>query len=211
MLVRGRRVDLIATVFALTLRTKWGGGIRLFQNSKCRFLESFPEAAISRFARTLGTLLGSGVPVLQGLTIVRETTGNVVVGNVVSLIHANVKEGERLTTPIGASTVFPPMVAGMVDVGEQTGALPDLLMKIADNYDDQVDNAVNSMTSLLEPIMIMILGVIVGGLVIAMFLPIIGVAGGLPTKMGTGRICSEVTRLAQPRTASNTPSPESSR
>src|SRR5437879_1837574 len=114
----------------------------------------FRKAAISRFARTLGTLIGSGVPILQALTIVKETAGNVVVGNIVSSVHENVKEGEPMAPTLKASRVFPAMVAGMVDVGEQTGALPEMLMKIADNYDEEVDNGANALTSLLEPIMI---------------------------------------------------------
>ncbi len=180
----------LAMLFAVAIRTKWG-----HWNFDCFKLKMpvlgvvFRKVAISRFTRTLGTLLGNGVPVLQALTIVRETTGNVVVGNVVASIHDNVKEGERIATPIRSSTIFPPMVAGMVDVGEQTGALPDMLLKIADNYDDQVDNAVTSMTSLLEPIMIVILGVIVGGIVIAMFMPIIGIAmDGIEPRDGDDRM-----------------------
>ena len=145
----------------------------------------FRKLAISRFARTLGTLLCNGVPILQALNIVKETTGNVVVSRVISNVHDSVKEGETIALPLKASGVFPAMVAGMVDIGEQTGALPDMLMKVADNYDDQVDNAVTSMTSLLEPIMLVFLAVVVGGIVIAMFLPIMklidqgfGTAGG---------------------------------
>jgi type IV pilus assembly protein PilC len=102
----------------------------------------FSKVAISRFARTLGTLVSSGVPILQALTIVKETSGNVVVGEAVSAVHESVKEGETITAPLEASNVFPPMVISMVDVGEQTGALPEMLMKIADNYDEEVDNAV---------------------------------------------------------------------
>jgi type IV pilus assembly protein PilC len=131
------------------------------------------KVAISRFTRTLGTLVSSGVPILQALTIVRETSGNVIVGNAVLAIHESVKEGETITAPLEAAGVFPPMVVSMVDVGEQTGALPEMLMKIADNYDEEVDNAVAAMTSLLEPIMIIFLAVIVGSIVIAMFLPLI--------------------------------------
>jgi type IV pilus assembly protein PilC len=138
----------------------------------------FRKSAISRFARTLGTLLSSGVPVLQALHIVRDTAGNVVVAKLVSAIHDGVKEGETITGPLRASHVFPPMVVGMVDIGEQTGALPDMLMKIADGCDDEVDNAVGAMTSLLEPIMIVFLAVVVGSIVIAMFLPIIGIING---------------------------------
>ena len=120
------------------------------------------KVAISRFCRTLGTL-----------NIVRETAGNVIVANAVQMVHESVKEGETITAPLEKSGVFPPMVISMVDVGEQTGALPEMLLKIADNYDDEVDNAVAAMTSLLEPIMIVVLAVIVGSIVIALFLPLI--------------------------------------
>jgi type IV pilus assembly protein PilC len=137
------------------------------------------KVAISRFTRTLGTLVSSGVPILQALTIVKETSGNVVVGNAVAAVHESVKEGETITAPLEASKVFPPMVISMVDVGEQTGALPEMLMKIADNYDEEVDNAVAAMTSLLEPIMIVFLAVIVGSIVIALFLPLIALMDGL--------------------------------
>lgn len=133
----------------------------------------FSKIAIARFARTLGTLVSSGVPILQALTIVKETSGNVIVANAISMIHESVKEGETITQPLEESAVFPPIVVSMVDVGEQTGALPEMLMKIADNYDEEVDNAVAAMTSLLEPIMIVVLAVIVGSIVIAMFLPLI--------------------------------------
>ncbi len=131
------------------------------------------KVAIARFTRTLGTLVSSGVPILQALTIVKETAGNVVIGNAVAQIHESVKEGETITAPLEACKVFPPMVVSMVDVGEQTGALPEMLMKIADNYDEEVDNAVTAMTSLLEPVMIVFLAVIVGSIVIALFLPLI--------------------------------------
>jgi type IV pilus assembly protein PilC len=131
------------------------------------------KVAISRFTRTLGTLVSSGVPILQSLTIVRETSGNMVVSRAVSAVHESVKEGETITVPLEQSKVFPPMVISMIDVGEQTGALPEMLMRIADNYDEEVDNAVAAMTSLLEPIMIVFLAVIVGSIVIALFLPLI--------------------------------------
>jgi type IV pilus assembly protein PilC len=131
------------------------------------------KVAISRFTRTLGTLISSGVPILQALTIVRETAGNVIIANAVNAVHESVKEGETITAPLESCGVFPPMVISMVDVGEQTGALPEMLLKIADNYDEEVDNAVAAMTSLLEPIMIVFLAVVVGSIVIAMFLPLI--------------------------------------
>jgi type IV pilus assembly protein PilC len=139
----------------------------------------FRQAAISRFARTLGTLLANGVPVLQALSIVRETAGNVIVGRVVGTIHTSVKEGESLTAPLRAAKIFPPIITGMVDVGEQTGALPEMLLKIADNCDEEVDNAVSAMTSLLEPLLLVFLGVVVGCIVIALFLPIICIAPGM--------------------------------
>lgn len=131
------------------------------------------KVAIARFTRTLGTMVSSGVPILQALTIVRETAGNMVVAKAVTSVYDSVKEGETITAPLEKSGVFPPMVVSMVDVGEQTGALPEMLLKIADNYDEEVDNAVTAMTSLLEPIMIVFLAVIVGSIVIALFLPLI--------------------------------------
>ncbi len=141
----------------------------------------FRKASISRFARTLGTLLGNGVPVLQALKIVGDASGNLVVARLVSRLHEAVKQGDPIASTLKASTVFPVMVAGLVDVGEQTGALPEMLLKVADIYDDEVDNAASALTSLLEPIMILFLAVIVGGLVIAMFLPLIHLYGsGIP-------------------------------
>ena len=137
------------------------------------------KVGIARFSRTLGTLIASGVPILQALNIVRETSGNAVIAKAVSQVHDSVKEGERIVQPLEASGVFPPMVISMVDVGEETGALPDMLMKVADVYDDEVDNAVGAITSLLEPIMIVFLAVIVGTIVIAMFMPLIAVIGKL--------------------------------
>ena len=115
-----------------------------------------------------------------------------IVAEAVSAVHESVKEGETITAPLEASGVFPPMVISMVDVGEQTGALPEMLMKIADNFDEEVDNAVAAMTSLLEPIMIVFLAVIVGSIVIALFLPLIvlmesvGDVGGGEDKGGKG-------------------------
>jgi type IV pilus assembly protein PilC len=134
----------------------------------------------------LGTLVSSGVPILQALTIVKETSGNVIIAEAVAAVHESVKEGETITAPLEAAGVFPPMVISMVDVGEQTGALPEMLMKIADNYDDEVDNAVAAMTSLLEPIMIVFLAVIVGSIVIALFLPLISLIDQLSSEGEAG-------------------------
>jgi len=132
-------------------------------------------------------LISSGVPILQALTIVKETSGNVIVGDAVSAVHESVKEGETITAPLEAANVFPPMVISMVDVGEQTGALPEMLIKIADTYDDEVDNAVAAMTSLLEPIMIVFLAVVVGSIVIALFLPLITLIDKLGSEGAGGK------------------------
>jgi len=130
------------------------------------------KVAVARFTRTLGTLVQSGVPILDGLRITARTAGNKVVEKAVLQCRAAVTEGKTLAEPLRVSGVFPPMVTQMISVGEQTGALDAMLSKIADFYDDEVDTAVATLTSLLEPIMIVFLGVIVGGLVVAMYLPI---------------------------------------
>ncbi len=180
-------VAIFVVFFMLFVRTKFGRHV--FDKFKLKMPVIGPvvsKVAISRFTRTLGTLVSSGVPILQALTIVKETAGNVVIANAVGAVHESVKEGETITAPLEASGVFPPMVISMVDVGEQTGALPEMLLKIADNYDDEVDNAVAAMTSLLEPIMIVFLAVIVGSIVIAMFLPLIDLMTKLGDSPGSG-------------------------
>ncbi|MBI5394055.1 MAG: type II secretion system F family protein [Verrucomicrobia bacterium] len=130
---------------------------------------------ISRFTRTLGTLISSGVPILQALMIVKDTTANAVIANALQSVHDSVKEGESVVRPLEASKVCPPMVVSMVDVGEETGALPEMLMKVADNYDDEVDNAVAGLTSLLEPLLIVFLALVVGTIVIALFMPLVSI------------------------------------
>ena len=137
------------------------------------------KTAISRFSRTLGTLVTSGVPILQALNITRETAGNMVIARAISQVHDSVKEGESIVQPLEASGVFPPMVISMVDVGEETGQLPEMLLKIADVYDDEVDNAVAGLTAALEPLMIVFLAVIVGTIVLALFMPLIAIIQGL--------------------------------
>jgi type IV pilus assembly protein PilC len=137
------------------------------------------KTAISRFARTLGTLMNSGVPVLQALSIVRETVGNNAVAKAVTIVHDAVKEGENMAPPIEQTKLFPPMVVSMVEVGEETGALPDMLMKVADSYDEDVDNTVAGLTSIIEPILIIGLAGIVGTIVIALFMPLVSIIGKL--------------------------------
>jgi type IV pilus assembly protein PilC len=173
-------IAAFVTLFILFLKTKFGR--RVFDKFKLKMPALGPvisKLAIARFTRTLGTLVSSGVPILQALTIVKETSGNVIVANAISAVHESVKEGETITAPLENSGVFPPMVISMVDVGEQTGALPEMLLKIADTYDDEVDNAVAAMTSLLEPIMLVCLGGIVGSIVIAMAMPLIRLMEGV--------------------------------
>jgi len=137
------------------------------------------KTAIGNFARTLGTLLTGGVPILQALNIVRDVTDNAVLSKAVEQVHDSVKEGETIVVPLEASGVFPSMVVSMIQVGEETGALPEMLMKIAETYDDEVDTAVEALTSVIEPIMIIFLAVIVGTIVIAMFLPLVAIIGNL--------------------------------
>lgn len=180
---------VVAFFIALKLLISTKKGRRVFDKFKLIMPALGPvisKVAISRFTRTLGTLVSSGVPILQALTIVRETSGNMVVADAVTAVHESVKEGETITAPLEASKVFPPMVISMVDVGEQTGALPEMLMKIADNFDEEVDNAVAAMTSLLEPIMIVFLAIIVGSIVIALFLPLIKLMDSLGSDGGGG-------------------------
>ncbi len=131
------------------------------------------RSAVSKFTRTLGTLLSSGVPILQSLVITRDTTGNRVLSEAIQRVHDSVKEGESMTEPLSQCKVFPPMVVSMVEVGEETGALADMLTRIANTYDDEVDNAVAGMTAAIEPALIIVLAVVVGTIVIAMFLPMI--------------------------------------
>ena len=131
------------------------------------------KAIIARFTRTLGTMLENGVPVLQALAITRESTGNTVFSRAIQHTHDQVKDGETLTAPLQASGIFPATVIGMIDVGEQTGALPGMLLKVAETYDDDVDNSIASALSLLEPALILFLALVVGSIVIALFLPLI--------------------------------------
>ncbi len=137
------------------------------------------KTAISRFSRTLGTLMSSGVPVLHSLIIVRDTAGNELVVRAVQRVHDAVKEGEGIAAPLAAAGIFPQMVISMIEVGEETGKMPEMLEKIADTYEEEVDNAVDALTSMIEPLMIMFLAVIVGTIVIAMFAPLVKIMESL--------------------------------
>jgi type IV pilus assembly protein PilC len=139
----------------------------------------FLKSSISRFTRTLGTLLASGVPILQALLITRDTSGNVHVADALNIVHDRVKEGDNVARPLDSTKVFPTMVTSMIEVGEETGALPDMLNRVADIYDEEVDNSVAGLTSIIEPIMIVFMAVVVGTIVIALFLPIVKIIQSL--------------------------------
>lgn len=130
------------------------------------------KSSVSRFTRTLGTLIGSGVSILEGLEITAKTAGNRVISDAIMESRASIAGGETIAAPLQKSQVFPPMVISMIAVGEQTGGLDEMLSKIADFYDEEVDAAVSNLLSLMEPVMIVFLGVVVGGMVVAMYLPI---------------------------------------
>jgi type IV pilus assembly protein PilC len=139
----------------------------------------FQKISIARFSRTLGTLVSSGVPILDGLTIVSRTSGNRTIESAILSARSSIREGETIAEPLGRSGMFPPMVIQMISVGESTGALDSMLGKIAEFYEDEVDVAVANLTSLLEPFLMIFLGVVIGGVVISMYLPIFQMANAV--------------------------------
>ncbi len=184
--VKNHALEIVGAIIAFVFIYKFLGrtkkGIQIIDNIKLKaplFGDLTRKSSISRFTRTLGTLVTSGVPILQALNITRETAGNSVIADAISKVHDSVKEGESIVQPLEASGVFPPMVISMIDVGEETGQLPEMLLKVAEVYDDEVDNAVAGLTSLMEPIMIVFLAVVVGTIVIALFLPLISIITGM--------------------------------
>src|ERR1051325_5449528 len=184
--VQAHWLVIIAIIFALIAGYKFANrttpGRSAIDRAKLRFPlfgDIIRKTAISRFSRTLGTLVTSGVPILQALNITRETASNTAIARAIGQVHEAVKEGESIVQPLEASGAFPPMVVSMIDVGEETGQLPEMLLKIADVYDDEVDTSVAAMTAALEPIMIVFLALVVGTIVIALFLPLISIIQGL--------------------------------
>jgi type IV pilus assembly protein PilC len=139
----------------------------------------FQKIAVARFSRTLGTLVSSGVPILDGLNIVSKASGNKIIETAILNARASIREGETISEPLGRSGHFPPMVIQMISVGESTGALDSMLSKIADFYEEEVDVAVGNLTSLLEPLLMVFLGVVIGGVVISMYLPIFQMASAV--------------------------------
>lgn len=173
LVVAGIAAALWLAVAALR---KTPGGARLLDTWTVKlplFGDLFLKAIIARFARTLGTLLSSGVPILPALLITRDTCGNSRVAGAITAVHDRVKEGATMARPLEATAVFPPMVTSMIDVGEHTGRLPDMLGKVAEIYENEVDNAVAGLSSLVEPLLILFLALVVGTIVIALFLPIV--------------------------------------
>lgn len=166
--------------YRIGVRTPTGATMRdwlILHFPKLKDLAS--KAAIVRFARTFGTLLSSGVPILQALQITRDVVGNTIIMRALDRVHDRVRDGESLATPLEQQKIFPTMVTSMIDVGEETGELAEMLNRIADNYDEDVDNAVNGITSIIEPVMIVFLAVVVGTIVVALFLPIVGIIQGI--------------------------------
>ena len=139
----------------------------------------FRKVAVAKFTRTLGTMISSGVPILDALTITGKSAGNKVVENAITYTRERIAEGRTMADPLAETGVFPPMVVQMIAVGESTGAMDSMLQKIADFYEDEVDTAVAALTALLEPLMMVVLGVLLGGLIIAMYLPIFELAGNI--------------------------------
>lgn len=173
---------VVIIVIAIKMWKKTAAGAYAMDRIKLKmplFGDLFLKTAVARYTRTLGTLLSSGVPILQALNIIRETAGNEVIARAIQSIHDSVKEGDSMSMPMEAAHIFPPMVVSMVDVGEETGALPEMLIRVADNYDDEVDNAVEGLTSVIEPIMIVFLALIIGTIVIAMFVPLISIISNM--------------------------------
>jgi len=176
---------IVGGIFAFTRYYATESGKRVVD----QFMLKFPvigdvllKGAVARFTRTLGTLISSGVPILSGLEITARTAGNKVISEAIMEARASIREGETVAAPLKASGVFPPMVVQMISVGEQTGALDEMLTKIAVFYESEVDTAVDTLTSIIEPVMIVLMGGIVGGMVVAMYLPMFKlisvVAGG---------------------------------
>ena len=180
-------LSVVALVVLYKVIGKTEKGARLFDAMKLKMPVTgtlAQRSAVSKFTRTLGTLLSSGVPILQSLQITRDTTGNRILTEAIQNVHDAVKEGESMTAPLSQCKVFPPMVVSMVEVGEETGALADMLTRIANTYDDEVDNAVAGMTAAIEPALIIVLAVVVGTVVIAMFLPMVKIIGSVSGAAG---------------------------
>jgi type IV pilus assembly protein PilC len=171
----GTVLGIIGSVFAIKNYYKTANGKLVIDRALLKFPvlgDVLRKSAVSRFTRTLGTLISSGVSILDGLEITAKTAGNRVIQDAIMASRSSIAGGDTIAAPLAKSQVFPPMVISMIAVGESTGGLDEMLAKIADFYDEEVDAAVSGLLSLLEPVMIVFLGIVVGGMVIAMYLPI---------------------------------------
>jgi type IV pilus assembly protein PilC len=173
---------IVAVVAAFRAYLRWPKGREQFDAFSIKtpiFGPLIRKIAVARFTRTLGTMLSSGVPILDGLDVVAKTAGNKTVEKAIKYTRDKISEGKTIVQPLAETKVFPPMVVQMIGVGEATGAMDQMLSKIADFYDDEVDAAVAGLTSLIEPVMMVFLGGIVGGFLVAMYLPIFSIAGSI--------------------------------
>ncbi len=177
---------VIVFIFVLVAAFRWYYRQETGRRNVDRMLLQLPvvgsllqRIAVARFSRTLGTMVSSGVPILESMDIVAKTAGNKIIEEAIMKARVSISEGKTIAEPLADSKVFPPMVTQMVAVGEATGALDAMLNKIADFYDDEVDAAVEALTALLEPMLMVFLGVVIGGLVIAMYLPVFKLAGAV--------------------------------
>ncbi|NIR00381.1 MAG: hypothetical protein GTN78_09305 [Gemmatimonadales bacterium] len=175
-------VVIVGSVVGIRLFSRTEKGRHAIDAAKLRlpiFGDLLLKTAVSRFARTFGTLISSGVPVLRALEIVADTAGNRVIADTVVRARSSIKEGEKISTPLFGSKVFPVMVTQMIAVGEETGRLDQMLVKVANFYDDEVDTTLKSLTSLIEPLMIVGLGIIVGFIAVSVISPIYALVGSL--------------------------------
>jgi type IV pilus assembly protein PilC len=171
---------VIAMSIAVTYTYRTPAGKKFFHRAMLSlpiFGPLFQKIAVARFTRTLGTLLASGVPIMDALEVVAKTAGNVIVEEAILYVRLKISEGKNMMEPLTEKKIFPSMVVQMLGVGEQTGALDTMLNKVADFYEEEVDVAVAALTSLLEPIMMVLIGGMVGTVMVAMYLPIFSIAG----------------------------------
>ncbi len=166
---------MIVTLKALANSDKGGLALDAFKLRAPIFGQIVKKSTISRFCRTLGTLISSGVPILEALSIVKEAVGNRVIADAIMEVHGSIREGESIAGPLQQSGVFDPLLVNMIDIGEETGELDKMLTKIADNYDLDVDVLVDSLSSLLEPVLIVGMGLAVGFIVVALFMPLLSI------------------------------------
>ncbi len=174
---------IVGLVFLYRFYSKQDSGEKVIDKMKIKmpiFGDMILKMSVARFTRTLGTLLGSGVPIIEGLIVTAKTTGNRIIGDAILAARVSIAEGQTIAAPLGRTKVFPPMVIQMIEVGEQTGNLDEMLLKVADYYDEEVDTAIGGLMSVIEPVVIIVMGVVAGTMVISMYLPlfdIINIAG----------------------------------